>query len=194
MDLKTVRITLGRQQGPCNILPGDIIQGTQTGIQYHVKRVAYDKISDIYWLETETEESQEPADTEYMLVGESKLAPWYHEICETCATPESCDLCQKLTGWTTKKFAYIGDTIEFFDTQEVIEEISLDPIITNKLTVTTDKSTDLLLDDPEVKIIKRGPWLCHRAKINPDYLAHCSVCFCPGCSECFYQKLRENQG
>jgi hypothetical protein len=194
MDLKIVKITLGRQQGPCNILPDDTIQGTRTGIQYHVRGVGYDKIADIYWLWTETEKSQEPTDTEYILVKESKFAPWYHEVCETCVTPESCDLCQKLAGWTTKKFAYIGDTIEFFDSQEVIEEISMDPIIIDKLTVTTDKSTGLFLDDPEIKIIKRGPWLCYRTKINPDYLAHCSVCLCPKCSECFFLKLQENQG
>ena len=191
MDLK---IVLGRQQGPCGILPDDIIQGTRTKTQYHVKRVAYDKISDVYWLDTSTEILEEQTGTEeYILAKESKFAPWYHEICGTCITKDSCDLCQKLTGWTTKKFAYIGDTIEFFGSREVIEEISEDPVITDKLTVTTDLSMGLFLNDPEVKIISRGPWLCYREKINPNYLAHCSVCLHPRCHECFFRKLQENQ-
>ena len=66
-------------------------------------------------------------DTEYYVVKESKFAPWYSEVCQTCITKESCDLCSRITGWTTKKFAYIGDTIEFFgSTQEVVEELSVD--------------------------------------------------------------------
>lgn len=192
MDLKTVRIILG-QQGPGGILPDDIIQGTRTQTQYHVKRVAYDKISDVYWLDTTTEMSKEQTDTEYILTKESKFAPWYHEVCETCITKDSCDLCQKLTGWTTKKFAYIGDTIEFFGSLEVIEEISEDKVMTDKLIITTGQSSGLFLDDPEVKIISRGPWLCYREKINPNYLAHCSVCLHPKCNECFFRKLQENQ-
>ncbi len=192
MDLKIARIKLGRK-GPCSILPDDIIQGTRTGIQYHVKKVYYDKTTEMYCLETEIDTPQDLTDTEYMLVKESKFAPWYQEICQTCVTPESCDLCQKMTGWTTKKFAYIGDTIEFYGTQEVVEEISMDPVMTDDLVVTTNGSEGLFLDDPEVKIVKRGPWLCYRSKISPDYLSHCSVCLSPKCSECFFQKLQENQ-
>ena len=193
MNLKTARITLGRQ-GPCNILPDDTIQGTKTGTQYYVKRVAYDKISNVYWLETEIEDQQTLIDTEYVLVKESKFAPWYSEICETCVTRESCDLCSRLTGWTIKKFVYIGDTIEFFGSTEVVEELSVDKLVPGELTITTDRSADLMLNDPAIRIVERGPWLCYRAKINPDYLSHCSVCLHPKCSECFFQKLQENQG
>lgn len=192
MDLKIARIKLGRK-GPCSILPDDVIQGTRTGIQYHVKKVYYDKITEMYCLETEIDSPQDLTDTEYMLVKESKFAPWYQEICQTCVTPESCDLCQKMTGWTTKKFAYIGDTIEFYGSREVVEEISMDLVMTDDLVVTTNGSEGLFLDDPEVKIVKRGPWLCYRSKISPDYLAHCSVCLCPRCSECFFQELQKNQ-
>jgi hypothetical protein len=192
MNPKKIKIILGKE-GPYNILPGDTIQGIETKIQYYVKRVVYDKISDVYWLDTETAYPQDPTDTNYILYKESKIAPWYHEVCETCATPESCDLCQKLIGWTTKKFAYIGDTVKFFESTEVIEELSIDSVV-NELVITTNRSAELLLDDPEIKIIKRGPWLCYRAKIRPNYRMHCSVCLRPKCSDCFFQKLQENQG
>jgi hypothetical protein len=192
MDLKTVKIKLG-QKGPCSILPDDVIEGVETGIWYYIKKVAYDKIKDVYWFDTVTDESLDWTDSNFALVKESKFAPWYSEICETCVTPESCDLCREMVGWTTKKFAYIGDTIEFFGSTEIVEEISLDPVISDELIVTTNRSQVLFLSDPEIKIVKRGPWICYRKNIKPDYSKHCSVCLHPKCSECFFQVLKENQ-
>lgn len=192
MNLKTVRIILG-SNGPGGVLPGDVIQGTVTGIRYLIKRVAYDKISNVYWYEAETKKLKNVTDTGFILVKASEFAPWYSEVCKTCVTKDSCDLCSRLTGWTTKKFAYIGDKIEFFGSTEVVEELGTDEIMSDELTITTDRSSELLISDPEVKVIERGPWMCYRAETSPNYLSHCSVCLHPRCSECFFQKLRENQ-
>ena len=184
---QSIKINLG-DKNPCNLLPGDIIQDL-SGNRYTVKEVGMDPEGKSFWIQVVGEPLEGKGD--FILVEGSGYVPWYPEVCMTCATPESCDICREMTGWTDKKFAYIGDTIDFFGSKERVLSLSLNPYFPGKLEVTTDRTQGLIVDDPELKVIDRG-FLCYRPKVGPDYTAHCGVCLRPKCSECFLQDLRRS--
>jgi hypothetical protein len=178
-----IEITLPIEDNILLFLPGDVVSAN--GVKCFIKEVHLIEAGKIKLLV----ESDIPIEGEVSFSFESisNYGPWYQELCDECYIKD-CNLCKELCGWTNKKFACIGDFIQFDGDELQIIGMRLSSFGDLKEKILEVKTSPvecwIFLDDPFVKITRRGPLRCLREGTRRNPGNYCNICFKHNCTSC----------
>ena len=179
-----IHINLGKlEDNILYLLPGDKItlRGNNNGIVSKVEIDTRDNTVSI----TVKSDTQYNGETSFMIEHESPIGPWYQELCETNCKIQDCEMCKSLCGWTSKKFVCPGDSVSYDGVDMTVESIELDGHESDpRLVFNTGVFEKLYIDDPFMKIIRRGPLRCIRPGLKKDPSDFCNICFKRVCKNC----------